>query len=35
MSEERKILLSVKDMKVDFGSRRRPFHAVKGVSFDI
>ena len=35
MSEERKVLLSVKDMKVDFGSHRRPFHAVKGVSFDI
>ena len=35
MSEERKILLSVRDMKVDFGSRRKPFHAVKGVSFDI
>ncbi len=35
MSEERKVLLSVRDMKVDFGSRRKPFHAVKGVSFDI
>ena len=35
MSEERQVLLSVRDLKVDFGSRRRPFHAVKGVSFDI
>ena len=35
MSEQREPLLSVRDMKVDFGSRRRPFHAVKGVSFDI
>ena len=35
MSEERTPLLSVRDLKVDFGTRRRPFHAVKGVSFDI
>ena len=35
MSEQKEILLSVRDMKVDFGSRRKPFHAVKGVSFDI
>ena len=35
MSEERQVLLSVRDLKVDFGSRRKPFHAVKGVSFDI
>ncbi len=35
MSEKKNILLSVRDLKVDFGSRRRPFHAVKGVSFDI
>ena len=35
MSEKREPLLSVKDLKVDFGSRRHPFHAVKGVSFDI
>ena len=35
MSEQREPLLSVRDMKVDFGSRRHPFHAVKGVSFDI
>ena len=35
MSEQKEILLSVRDMKVDFGSRRKPFHAVKGVSFDV
>ena len=35
MSQQREPLLSVRDLKVDFGSRRRPFHAVKGVSFDI
>ena len=35
MSEQREPLLSVRDLKVDFGSRRHPFHAVKGVSFDI
>ncbi len=35
MSEKKEILLSVRDLKVDFGSRRHPFHAVKGVSFDI
>ena len=35
MSEEREVLLSVKDMKVAFGSRRKPFYAVRGVSFDI
>ena len=35
MSEEKKILLSVRDLKVDFGSRRRPFHAVKGVSANL
>jgi len=35
MSEQREPLLSVKDLKVDFGSRRHPFYAVKGVSFDI
>ena len=35
MSEKREPLLSVKDLKVDIGSRRHPFHAVKGVSFDI
>ncbi len=31
----REVLLSVKDMWVTFGSKRHPFHAVKGVSFDI
>ena len=35
MTEKTSPLLSVRDMKVDFGSRRHPFHAVKGVSFDI
>ncbi len=35
MSEQKQPLLSVRDLKVDFGSRRKPFHAVKGVSFDI
>jgi len=35
MSEKKELLLSVKDMKVNFGSRRKPFHAVRGVSFDI
>ncbi len=35
MSEAREPLLSVCDMRVDFGSRFRPFHAVRGVSFDV
>ena len=35
MSEAREPLLSVRDMRVDFGSRFRPFHAVRGVSFDV
>ena len=35
MSGQKTPLLSVRDLKVDFGSRRHPFHAVKGVSFDI
>lgn len=35
MSEKKEVLLSVKDMKVAFGSRRKPFYAVRGVSFDI
>ena len=30
-----KVLLDVKDLCVDFGSRRKPFHAVKHVSFQI
>ena len=33
--DNREVLLSVRDMEVTFGSRRRPFKAVKGVSFDI
>ena len=32
---ENKKLLEVKDLKVTFGSRRHPFTAVDGVSFDI
>ena len=35
MSEQRKKLLEVQDLQVTFGTRRHPFHAVKGVSFDI
>ncbi len=36
MSENKKeVLLSVKDLKVYFGTKRHPFKAVKGVSFDI
>ena len=35
MSEAREPLLSVRDMRVDFGSRFRPFHPVRGVSFDV
>ena len=35
MQDNREPLLSVRDMKVDFGPRRKPFHAVRGVSFDI
>ena len=35
MSENREPLLSVRDMKVAFGSRRHPFYAVRGVSFDV
>ena len=33
--KEREVLLSVRDMTVDFGSRRHPFRAVDHVSFDI
>ena len=29
------VILSVKDLEVTFGSRRKKFVAVKGVSFDI
>ena len=32
---ETDVLLDVKDLCVDFGSRRKPFHAVKHVSFQI
>ena len=35
MSELRKKLLEVKDLQVTFGTRRHPFQAVRGVSFDI
>ena len=34
-STNREVLLSVRDMEVTFGSKRAPFKAVKGVSFDI
>lgn len=34
-NKNREKLLEVKDLKVVFGSKRRPFEAVKGVSFDI
>ena len=32
---EREVLLDVKDLQVHFGSKRRPFKAVDGVSFQI
>ena len=32
---EREVLLDVKDLQVHFGSRRKPFKAVDGVSFHI
>lgn len=35
MSEQRKKLLEVQDLQVTFGTHLHPFHAVKGVSFDI
>jgi len=35
MEQNREVLLQVKDLEVTFGSRRKPFVAVKGVSFDI
>ncbi|BFK87848.1 ATP-binding cassette domain-containing protein [Pseudoflavonifractor gallinarum] len=35
MSEQRKKLLEVQELQVTFGTHRHPFHAVKGVSFDI
>ena len=34
-NNNREVLLSVKDLEVTFGSKRKPFKAVKGVSFDI
>ncbi len=34
-SLKREVLLSVRDMEVTFGSKRKEFVAVKGVSFDI
>lgn len=33
--EQREVLLQVRDLQVSFGSRRHPFRAVKGVSFDV
>lgn len=33
--EQKEALLDVKNLCVDFGSKRRPFHAVKDVSFQI
>ena len=35
MSDTRETLLEVRDLQVTFGSRRHPFPAVDGVSFDI
>ena len=35
MSDERKKLIEIKDLTVQFGSRRHPFTAVNKVSFDI
>ena len=35
MSNEKQVLLQVKDLKVAFGERKRRFYAVGGVSFDI
>lgn len=35
MAENRKPLLEVRDLRVEFGSRRHPFTAVDGVSFDV
>ncbi len=32
---KKEVLLSVRDMEVTFGTKRNPFKAVKGVSFDI
>ncbi len=35
MNKEREVLLKVKDLEVTFGSKRRAFKAVRGVSFQI
>ncbi len=35
MPEKQEVLVSVKDLKVRFGVKSRPFYAVNGVSFDI
>jgi len=34
-SDKREVLVSVRNMEVTFGARRKAFVAVKGVSFDI
>ena len=35
MADEREVILKVRDLEVDFGSKRHPFRAVKGASFDV
>ena len=35
MENEKKVLLDVKDLKVSFGSGKKKFEAVKGVSFQV
>ncbi len=35
MADERQVILQVRDLRVAFGSRRKRFEAVKGVSFDV
>ncbi len=35
MASDREVLVEVRDLEITFGSRRNPFRAVKGVSFDI
>lgn len=35
MEKEKKVLLDVKDLKVSFGSGKKKFEAVKGVSFQV
>ncbi len=34
-AQQREVILQVRDLQVTFGSRRHPFRAVKGVSFDV